>query len=287
VDRAQREARDLSLRVLTITLAMMLWLSAGSVALAVADGLGEHPARRLAIGIGLVVGAVVALVQRERVCAALRLRPQLVYCVATLQLGAAAADGLLDGPYVAISVTAIGLAAITAKPRTVWICVAVLEVAYVGLLVSQKPPADIVRDGQLARVLGDTLAYPLFAVLCVTLAVVFRRYVDRVDEVLDEIRAGAPALTSSLTRAVQRGRPIPELPSPRPQPLTPAEQRVVDALARGIVPKQIARQLGVSIATVRTHIRNAKRKLGARTLTELVRVATQAKHGRAADKHVS
>jgi DNA-binding CsgD family transcriptional regulator len=280
LQRAQREARELSLRVLTITLAVMLWLSAGSVALAAADGLGEHPARRFSIGLGLVVAAVVALWQRERVCAALRLRPQLVFCVAVLQLGAAAADGLLDGPYVAVSVTAIGLAALAARARTVWACVGVLVGGYVSLLALQQPPADIWRDGQVARVLGDVLAYPLVAVLCLALTALFGRYVSRVDDVLDEFREGAPALTSALTLAVQRGRTFPELPSPRPQPLTASERRVVDALARGMVPKQIARDFGVSLATVRTHIRNAKRKIGARTLSELVRVAAQAHHRR-------
>jgi DNA-binding CsgD family transcriptional regulator len=281
--RAQRQARELSLRVLTITLAVMLWLSLGSVALAVADGLGEHPARRLSIGLGLVMAAVVALWQRERACVALRLHPQLVLCVAALQLGAAAADGLLDGPYAAVSVTAIGLAALAARPRTAWFCVAILVGGYLSLAALQQSPAEVVRDGQVARVLGDVLAYPLFAVLCLALAALFGRYISRVDDVLDEVRAGAPALTPALALAVARGRPLPVLPSPMPQPLTASERRVVDALSCGMVPKQIARDFGVSIATVRTHIRNAKRKIGARTLSELVRVAAQADQRRTGD----
>lgn len=276
LQRAQRQARALSLRVLTITLAVMLWLSLGSVALAVADGLGEHPARRLLIGCGLVVVALAALWQRQRFCAALQLRPQLVLGVAALQLGAAGADGLLDGPYVAVSVTAIGLAAIASRARTVWLCVAVLIGGYVSLLALTQPPADIIRSGQLARVLGDVLAYPLFAVLCLALAGLFGRYVSRVDGLLEEVRGGAPALTPALTLAVRRGRPLPELPSPPPQPLTAGERRVVDALASGMAPKQIAHDFGVSIATVRSHIRNAKRKIGARTLSELVHIAAQA-----------
>jgi DNA-binding NarL/FixJ family response regulator len=51
--------------------------------------------------------------------------------------------------------------------------------------------------------------------------------------------------------------------------LTEREVRVVEELARGRRPKQIAFDWGVSLATVRTHIRHAKRKTAARTLPEL------------------
>jgi DNA-binding CsgD family transcriptional regulator len=48
----------------------------------------------------------------------------------------------------------------------------------------------------------------------------------------------------------------------------------VDLLASGLAPKQIALARGVSLATVRKHLMQAKRKTGARTLAELV-VTTQ------------
>jgi DNA-binding CsgD family transcriptional regulator len=43
----------------------------------------------------------------------------------------------------------------------------------------------------------------------------------------------------------------------------------MEGLASGRAPKQLAHQWGASLATVRTHIKNAKRKTGARTLYEL------------------
>jgi DNA-binding NarL/FixJ family response regulator len=55
--------------------------------------------------------------------------------------------------------------------------------------------------------------------------------------------------------------------------LTAAERRVVEGLACGRAPKQLAYEIGVVLATVRTHIRNAKRKTGARTLRELAGMA--------------
>lgn len=51
--------------------------------------------------------------------------------------------------------------------------------------------------------------------------------------------------------------------------LTPREIEVVEGLARGSRPKQLARTWNVSLATVRTHIKHAKRKTGALTLSEL------------------
>jgi DNA-binding CsgD family transcriptional regulator len=58
-----------------------------------------------------------------------------------------------------------------------------------------------------------------------------------------------------------------------PVRLTAAEIRVVEGLARGDAPKQLAHQSGVSIATVRTHIKHAKQKTGAHTLRELASMA--------------
>lgn len=49
-------------------------------------------------------------------------------------------------------------------------------------------------------------------------------------------------------------------------PLTPREQQVLEALARGLGSKYAARELCISYETIRTHQRNIYRKLGARTL---------------------
>jgi DNA-binding CsgD family transcriptional regulator len=77
---------------------------------------------------------------------------------------------------------------------------------------------------------------------------------------------------------VERGpRPCPQLPPPSPAAgLTPTERRVVEGLAEGSAPKEIAYRWGVSIATIRTHIRHAKRKTRARTLSELAGMAARA-----------
>lgn len=98
------------------------------------------------------------------------------------------------------------------------------------------------------------------------------------------MRDGSPALTAALSEAIERGGhgPLPLLPAPAaatPTPmvrLTTTERRVVEGLASGNAPKQLAHQWGVSLATVRTHIMHAKRKTGARTLSELAAMTAQA-----------
>jgi DNA-binding CsgD family transcriptional regulator len=51
--------------------------------------------------------------------------------------------------------------------------------------------------------------------------------------------------------------------------LTPAEAAVVDLIGRGIVPKQVARVLGVAPSTVRTHLHHAFAKTGVSRQAEL------------------
>ena len=55
--------------------------------------------------------------------------------------------------------------------------------------------------------------------------------------------------------------------------LTPREQEVFALVATGLMNKQIATQLGVSEITIKVHRGNLTRKMGARSLAELVRMA--------------
>src|SRR4051794_27121094 len=52
--------------------------------------------------------------------------------------------------------------------------------------------------------------------------------------------------------------------------LTPAQQRIIDLMADGYAPKQVALALGISLETVRSHLKSAKRRTESRTLAELV-----------------
>ena len=59
----------------------------------------------------------------------------------------------------------------------------------------------------------------------------------------------------------------------RTRSLSPREREVLGLLARGLTGEQIAERLMLSPETVRTHIRNAREKLGASTRVEAVTMA--------------
>jgi DNA-binding CsgD family transcriptional regulator len=52
--------------------------------------------------------------------------------------------------------------------------------------------------------------------------------------------------------------------------LTPRERKVVSLIAKGYETDEIAHQLFITSATVRTHVRNAMSRFGARTRAQLV-----------------
>ena len=76
-----------------------------------------------------------------------------------------------------------------------------------------------------------------------------------------------PARPARSTAPVRFGRGGP----------TPREREVLTLLAAGATDEQIAEMLELSPATVQTHVRNAKAKLGARTRAQAVAMALQ--HG--------
>jgi DNA-binding NarL/FixJ family response regulator len=51
-------------------------------------------------------------------------------------------------------------------------------------------------------------------------------------------------------------------------PLTPREREVLQSIADGLSGRQIARRLGISESTARTHMENVRKKLGARSQTQ-------------------
>jgi FixJ family two-component response regulator len=55
--------------------------------------------------------------------------------------------------------------------------------------------------------------------------------------------------------------------------LTPREQEVIRFVCAGLMNKQIAGELGVTEITVKVHRGNAMRKMGAKTLADLMRMA--------------
>lgn len=243
---------------MTIASLLCVWVALGSFAQAIADGLGEQPARGLTVGSAVVLVSVAALVGRRRVATILRRRSWPVVVFAVGQLALASAEGLVGGPYTAWTLISVGVAVIAGSERVVWLCVATLCVGYAGVvLLVESSLRELVRDGDLGDLVGALLAYPLTALVLLTLR---RRYIRFV--------TGAPVMIEQIRQ--EGGVQLPALPGRFDLGLTRAERRVVDALAKGWAPKQMAHRWGVADATIRTHIRHAKRKTGARTIPELV-----------------
>ena len=59
------------------------------------------------------------------------------------------------------------------------------------------------------------------------------------------------------------------------EPLTPRETEVLNLMAQGLPSRQIAARLGISYATVRSHIRSVGGKLGAHSKHETILKARQ------------
>jgi PAS domain S-box-containing protein len=84
------------------------------------------------------------------------------------------------------------------------------------------------------------------------------------------IEFGEPELARAVRTIVGDGN---HAGARRARALSPREREVLGLLARGLTGEQIAERLVLSPETVRTHIRNAREKLGASTRVEAVTMA--------------
>jgi DNA-binding NarL/FixJ family response regulator len=75
----------------------------------------------------------------------------------------------------------------------------------------------------------------------------------------DVLEGGAPmsnVVARKIVRSFESDKPLPP-----PEPLGPREREVLELLAAGAMYKEVAKQLGISINTVLTHVRRIYRKL--------------------------
>jgi DNA-binding NarL/FixJ family response regulator len=89
------------------------------------------------------------------------------------------------------------------------------------------------------------------------------------------LRAIAAGLTIRIARSAPRRRFEELADSATHDILTPRELDVIDAIGTGLGNKAIARELGISLHTVKFHIESLLRKLGARTRAEAVAKAME------------
>jgi DNA-binding NarL/FixJ family response regulator len=85
-----------------------------------------------------------------------------------------------------------------------------------------------------------------------------------------QIRSGGSPMSPSIARKVVDSFRAPNPPEPEGARLSPREQEILGLLANGALYKEIAGTLGISLDTVRTHLRRIYEKLHVHTRTEAV-----------------
>jgi DNA-binding NarL/FixJ family response regulator len=93
---------------------------------------------------------------------------------------------------------------------------------------------------------------------------------DELLEAIREICAGGSPMSNSIARKVVASFQKANEVSQAQNLLTDREQAVLDCLAQGLAYKQIGDELGISINTIRTHLRHIYEKLHVQSRTEAV-----------------
>lgn len=220
----------------------------------------------IATAASLLAFATAALRWRAPLLKRLLGRPALTLLTPLPGLVAVLLDGGFDSVWTPLVAITVGVPATLGLP---WLSLVCAMVTASG----QAAAAWINRDDMTSARLVETTVFSSVGTAAVGVGIALAvattaGFLRRRPQVLAELRAtdllldGQPA----LDRLPSRHR-LP--PAPR-VPLSSAELEVVARLASGRVPKQIAADLHVTLATVRSHLKHAKHKTHARTLSELV-----------------
>ncbi|MCW1925325.1 response regulator transcription factor [Luteolibacter arcticus] len=93
---------------------------------------------------------------------------------------------------------------------------------------------------------------------------------DELCDAIRQIRSGGAPMSPSIARKVVDSFRLPEPLEREESRLSPREQEILTLLANGALYKEIASTLGISLDTVRTHLRRIYEKLHVHTRTEAV-----------------
>jgi DNA-binding NarL/FixJ family response regulator len=93
---------------------------------------------------------------------------------------------------------------------------------------------------------------------------------DELLQAIRDVRAGGSPMSNSIARKVVASFQKANQAGEKQNLLSSREQAVLDCLAEGLAYKQIADKLGISINTIRTHLRHIYEKLHVQSRTEAV-----------------
>jgi DNA-binding CsgD family transcriptional regulator len=273
----QSAAYGVALAALRIGMVLTALAAATDWLFAVAGG--HDAAATVAEGALLTGLAVVGLARADLAASVLTPRGR-VTMLAALFAAAGAVDPGLQSHYGEVMSAIMFLSALVSSPRWVALTLTVAVLGYVGDLAIDGHSLEwmFVGAGQssVATQVADLI---LNALAGIALLALLRGFMIRIPATIAAGRTDGTAVTPRLARAVAPTAPA-QLPRADPrdviEPLTTAERDVLALLARGRAPKQAAYDRGIAISTVRSHIRAAKRKTGARTLEQLVALFAEA-----------
>ncbi len=276
VDIAAAATEALAVAALRVGFGLMTIAAASDTVFALIDGGG------LLAGIEGVVLTALAVSGLLRPATAARLLrpPGRVVIAAALFALAGAFDWGIQSHFSEVAPAIVWIAVIVSSPPWIIACVLVSAAGYlVDLLLKGHSLAWTLTPTGRELVVNQWADLAANAGAVLVLVVLLRRFTVGVPSSLAAARAGGPSITPALAAAV-RAEPVALLPSADAAsliaPLTDAEQKVLALLRDGLVPKQAALELSVTVATVRSHIAAAKRKTGARTIEQLVGIYAQA-----------
>ena len=89
-------------------------------------------------------------------------------------------------------------------------------------------------------------------------------------EAIQELHSGGSPMSPQIARKVVQTFQSLHAPSPAAEHLSKREQEILCLLAKGLLYKEIAEKLAISVETVRTHLHNIYEKLHVHTRTEAV-----------------
>jgi DNA-binding NarL/FixJ family response regulator len=85
---------------------------------------------------------------------------------------------------------------------------------------------------------------------------------------IEEVHGGGAPMSTNVARLVVRSFRRGRASTDASENLTPREEQVLQLVSRGLINKEIADQLGVTVETVRQHLKNIYTKLHVRSRTE-------------------
>ncbi len=240
---------------------------------------GDGSLLLIAEGVLIIAAAVLCLVRVQLAVRVFTAR-YAVCALIVLFCGLGALEHGLQPAYSSVLLALVWISAVVDSPRFVGVCVLLAWGGYTMDLALEGHALQVQHGSVLSQSVGELAILLVSAGLTFAAISLLRATLAHAPAGLAEARAGSiDTITPALAAAV-RGEPIAELARGDPVAITAtlsvAERAVLSLLARGLAPKQAARELGVELSTVRSHIASAKRKTGARTLDQLVGLFVEA-----------